>query len=133
MLLWYEKVSVTGKKDTSETESETLLKFCEEHPSSKYIALKKRKIPVIPEISSTKLLPDILSTQVASTDNTDRERYAQIALLLFLPFGSRDELKIQGSYWKKYQDSKAKGLLWKKGLEILLIKIKAWFKNLKIN
>ena len=120
MLLWYEKVSLQGKNDTTETESETYFKFCEEHPSAKYIALKKRKIPVIPEISSTKLLPDVLTTLATNnSDKNERERYAQIALLLFLPFSSRDELKVRGSYWNKYLEAKSKGLIWKKGLEIL--------------
>ena len=51
----------------------------------------------------------------------EREKYAKMALLLFHPFRSRDDLLLNGSFWNKYIMSinDANGQFWPKGLEIL--------------
>ena len=48
-----------------------------------------------------------------------REFYAQIALLLFLPFRNEDDLKYEESFWMRYMISLEDGTFWSKGLEIL--------------
>ena len=54
-----------------------------------------------------------------------REEYAKIALLMFYPFRTVDDIKLQGSHWKLFQrelESYNNGentVMWKEGFEIL--------------
>ena len=133
-MLEYEKVkipdkqgrSTNGEETGSEHESKTHLKFFQEHPSSKIMCMKKRKHIGIPQISSTKIIPNISSLKMGTVNPSDdikaeREKYAKIALLLFHPFRSRDDLLLNGSFWNKYISSinDENGQFWPKGLEIL--------------
>ena len=122
-LMEYEKVKIP--KEKKDNDSKTILHLCEEHPSAKYIGLCKRSCPFIPLITSTKLLPNIKDLLQEKKDCDDehilnlRETYAQIALLLFLPFRTKEELQFEGLYWKKYQQAISNDKIWEKDLEIL--------------
>ena len=91
--MFYEKISLHGKHNSNESEQEENEKnkkycFVEEHPSKGYICLRKRTVPTIPLITSTKELPDIMDLdQNNNKPDTGvkelREKYAKIALILF--------------------------------------------------
>ena len=109
---------------SGERESMTRFFFFEEHPSSKIMCMKKKTDLEIPQISSTKLFPNISELDMNNLNPSDaviqvREKYAQMALLLFYPFRTRNDLKQNGSYWKKYRSSVQDNTFWPKGLEIL--------------
>ena len=98
----FEKVKIPNKKST-EHESRVNFFFFEEHPSSKIMCMKKRKHFVIPQITSTKLFPNISQLQMNNASPSDevitvRETYAKMALLLFYPFRTRSDLKHNGSF-----------------------------------
>ena len=83
------------------------------------MVMSQRKKIVIPCISSINLLPNIadLHLNLEKTDyDTDvtRETYAMIVLLLFYPFRDKEDLVIDGSYWKKYELVSSTKLLSKK-------------------
>ena len=97
-----------NRNEDFNVESKNMFNLCEEHPSYKYMVMSKRNRVVIPSISSVKLLPNINELSL-NIDNTNdeivlkrREKYGQIALLLFYPYRDRDDLKLDGSYWKRY-------------------------------
>ena len=88
--------------------------------------MKKRKYIVIPQISSTKIFPNISELKIGNANPSDdviaaREEYARMALLLFYPFRSRDDLVHRNSFWDKYllcvNDRNEK--FWPKGFDIL--------------
>lgn len=71
--------------------------FCEEHPLSKTHLLRKRPVPVIPDIVGPRLA-DRECLQTAE----ERERYALMALILVYPFHSdRSILQQEDSYWER--------------------------------
>ena len=136
--LWYEKVRIPPKKKKQsgvlvddgddnagrERESNTRFFFFEEHPASKIMCIKKKDHLEIPQISSTKLFPNVSELEMNNFNPSDavikvREEYAQMALLLFYPFRTRSDLKEDGSFWKKYRSSVRDKTFWPKGLEIL--------------
>ena len=131
----YEKVKIPKRKNKStvgdhdndddddvgrEQESNVNFFFFEEHPSSKIMCMRKRKQFVIPQISSTKVFPNISQLQMTNTRPSDeviavREEYAKMALLLFYPSRTRDDLTRNGSFWAKYISSRNDGTFWQKG------------------
>jgi hypothetical protein len=88
-------------------ESEDRYKFCETHPGYEFSYLMKLKHPTIPRIALTKEklcpLKDLqLNTTKATEELFDKcEIYAKMALLMFYPFRSLNDLTIEGSYWEK--------------------------------
>ena len=48
------------------------------------------------------------SDAVSNEDNEKRESYAKMALLMFHPFGNKEDIQIEGSYWKKINDERIK-------------------------
>ena len=138
--LWYEKERIPAKKKKQsgvgvddddgddnagrEHESKTRFFFFEEHPSSKIMCMKKKAHLEIPQISSTKLFPNISELDMNNLNPSDaaiqaREEYAQMVLLLFYPFRTRSDLKEDGSFWEKYRSSVHDKTFWPKGQEIL--------------
>ena len=135
--MYYEKARIPAKKKKAgdkvcddddntcrESESKVRFFFFEEHPSSKIMCMKKKKHFEIPQISSTKLFPNISQLEMRNRRPSSavikvREEYAQMALLLFYPFRTRSDLKQHGSFWNKYRSSVHDGTFWSKGLEIL--------------
>ena len=105
--------------------SNNIFALAEEHPSHKYMAFHKRKNIAVPQINSTKLLPNIKDLVIHEPLNqsdeviSQREQYAKIALLLFHPFRVHSDLVIDNYYWKKYNDLVITKKFWPKGLEIL--------------
>ena len=66
-----------------------------------------RRHPIIPCISSIKLLPnvaDLLMTDETYSWHTFRLRrnYTLIVSLLFYPYITKDDIELEGSYWKRY-------------------------------
>ena len=89
-------------------EGKTIFNLLEEHPSHKYMIVSKRIHPCIPSISSINLLPSV--ADISFTEGTCneykvklRENYSLIVLLLFYPYRSKDDLELDGSYWKRYK------------------------------
>ena len=132
----YEKAKIPPKKKSGgqndddddninrESESKVRFFFCEEHPSSQVMCMKKKKHFEIPQISSTKLFPNVSQLEMNSRRPSSaaikvREEYAKMALLLFCPFRSRSDLQQNGSFWTKYRSSLRDGSFWPKGQEIL--------------
>lgn len=71
--------------------------------------MSKRNKVVIPSISSTKDFPNINDLNLCNENSDDlaviekREKYGQLVLLLFYPYRDEDDLKLEGSYWKRYK------------------------------
>ena len=114
-----------NRNEDFNVESKNMFNLCEEHPSYKYMVMSKRKRVVIPSISSVKLLPNINELSL-NIDNTNdeivlkrREKYGQIALLLFYPYRDRDDLKLDGSYWKRYIHALEEQLISSKCIQVL--------------
>ena len=73
-----------------------------------YKLMSMRKHIVIPSINSINLLPNVAELDVQNETTNPcterlREKYAKIVLLLFYPFRTQDDLKVHGSFWKKYK------------------------------
>ena len=126
----YEMKTISSKKETDEeqninVESKKVFNLAQEHPSYEYMVMSERTKIVIPQITNTKLLPNVneLSLELKTTDDTEvllkREKYGQIVLLLFFPYCIEDDLMIEGSYWKKYVNALDNNLISKKCLEVM--------------
>ena len=101
-----------------------MFNLMEEHPSSKYMVISKRKHTCIPCISSINLLPNVAELEMEKETCNEhtlnlRENYAQIILLLFYPFRMQSDLELDGSYWKRYKDVLAKEQISKKCLDVI--------------
>jgi len=113
----------TGSIDTAE--------FCESHPGHAFSRLRILKIRTIPMMSlpRDKLCPmeelDLGNTKPAEQSHDKREMYAKMALLMFYPFRTLNDLKRKDSYWKLFNKErlrhiqKRKNKFWSKGFEIL--------------
>jgi len=113
--------------------------FLPTHPGKSFSNLAKLKIPVIPKITLPKPgLCNIEELQLNSANPSaealqSREYYAKMSLLMFYPFRSLGELKLNGSYWDKFNKERKLWILqkdtnsstsitttfWPKGFEIL--------------
>jgi hypothetical protein len=88
-------------------EGEDRFKFCETHPGYEFSYLMKLKHPTIPRIALPKErlcpLKDLqLNTTKPTEESFDKcEIYAKMALLMFYPFRSLNDLTIEGSYREK--------------------------------
>ncbi len=112
-------------------EGEDRYKFCETHPGYEFSSLMKLKHPTIPRIAlpKEKLCPLKnlqLNTTKPSEESLDKhEIYAKMALLMFYPFRSLNDLTIEGSYWEKFSQELQRHLerkitnFSKKGFKIL--------------
>ena len=104
------KITPAQKEQCENSDKNTsVFRFCEEHPSYKYILLQRRKTIAVPQITSSKLLPNIKDLKIGKNDVSNettlyREQYAKIALLLFHPFRVKEDLIINGSFWAKYMN-----------------------------
>jgi hypothetical protein len=89
-------------------EGEDRYEFCETHPGYEFSYLMKLIHPTIPRIAlpKEKLCPlkDLqLNTTKPTEESFDKpEIYAKMALLMFYPFRSLNDLTIEGSYWEKF-------------------------------
>ncbi len=89
-------------------EGEDRYKFCETQPGYEFSYLMKLKHPTIPRIAlpKEKLCPlkDLqLNTTKPTKESFDKhEIYAKMALLMFYPFRSLNDLTIEGSCWEKF-------------------------------
>lgn len=105
--------------------------FSESHPGFHFSHLAELEHMVIPKISLPEgrlcSVENLLMGVSAVSPETSRYRedYAKMALLMFHPFRSLDDLKSNGSYWKKFfQELKlfksgTACSFWTKGFEIL--------------
>ena len=119
--------------------------FKRTHPGALFSHLAELNLPVIPKISlpGGKLcdieLLKLSDSDVDETVQEHREYYAKMALLMFYPFRTIEDLKTDGSYWKKFEDQlrmyseeqknakqmrngrrvKSRYKFWPKGFEIL--------------
>ena len=106
--MWFEKVYKTFKQiNNGSIAGNMSYMFIEGHPGRHYCYLKKRKIPVIPVMSTSTSKIDINLLQVLNEDpslNTKilREKYAKDAIMLFLPFRERTDLLANGTHWQKF-------------------------------
>lgn len=69
--------------------------------------MQRRKTIAVPQITSSKLLPNVKDLKIGKNNVSNetilyREQYAKIALLLFHPFRVKEDLIINGSFWTKY-------------------------------
>ena len=99
--------------------------FQEGHPGREYICLKKRKTPAIPiiykpndyDINLDKL--HVFDEHIDYETKQLREKYALLALILFLPFREKKDLCNENeSFWEAFTTSKRQ-YMWKKGFDIL--------------
>ena len=106
--------------------------FSDSHPGKSFSHLVKLKLPVIPKISLPKgklcKVEDLkLNSSNPSVETVScREDYAKMALMIFYPFRHIDDLKLDGSYWKRFDKERVAHyhenkdtLFWPKGFEIL--------------
>ena len=106
-------------------ESKISFNLSEEHPSHKYMVMNERKKIVVPSITKTYLIPNIMDLYLDCKNHEDaevlekREKYGQIILLLFYPFRIEDDLKLDGSHWKQYVKSMENNLFSKQWLEVI--------------
>ena len=120
----------TTKDDATNTE---LLEFNELHPNRKFTYLRRRKCWVVPITyydgnalcSQAKLhINDGAGTTNSFTDEY-REDYARIALLMFYPLRSIEDIKLNGSHWQLFHRELMlhrngnPTTMWSKGFEIL--------------
>lgn len=105
--------------------------FRNTHPGFKFSHLEELEHFVIPKISFPKdrlcNIEELQIGQVMPDDHTSliREEYAKIALLMFYPYRTLEDLKLNNSYWNLFMREHNKHLngretkFWKKGFEIL--------------
>lgn len=127
MMMHYELKKLGQKKikeGKTNVESKVTFNVMQEHPSYKYMVVTKRKTIIIPCINSINLLPNVADlhlncVSLASSTLESRETYAMIALLLFSPYRIQDDLKVDDSYWKKYNQLVSHKIISDKSLKIL--------------
>ena len=123
------KLSLDNPNTRSQSDSE--LNFLEGHSGRHFTKLRKLPSSVIPimfydsdRLAELRLL-DLTSNLVYEETQRIREEYAKIALLMFYPFRTIEDIKLQGSHWKLFQrelESYNNGentVMWKEGFEIL--------------
>ena len=85
----------------------------------------KRKHIVILSINSISLLHNVALLDMQSEETTDfltqntREDYAKIILLLFYPYRTQDDLRVEGSYWKRYKMALSENRISKNSLQVI--------------
>ena len=107
------------------------LEFVEGHSGRHFTKLLKLSLSVIPimfydkdRLSEIRLL-DLTSNHIHEETKRIREEYAKIALLMFYPFRTIEDIQLDGSHWKLFQrelDLYQNGrntTMWAKGFEIL--------------
>lgn len=150
MTMWYKKRYKTFREmdandhvddddhedDATRYESRSFT-FSHNHPGRSFSNLTRLRIPVIPKVSlpSHKLcnIEDLqLNSRRPSVEALAcRQDYAKMALLMFYPFRSLEELKPNGSYWETFNKEREAWIgqkttnspittrFWPKGFEIL--------------
>ena len=93
--------------------------FRDSHPGKEFCHLVELSLIVIPKIHLPKgklcSIQKMGFKKCTTTDNVNlettdkalleyREDYAKMALLMFYPFRCINDLKLEGSYWKKYKN-----------------------------
>jgi hypothetical protein len=114
------------------SEVEEKIKFQESHPGYDFCHLVKLNKMVIPKVFyAREKLCSIDELKIGHQDNNNdhlsrlRENYARIALILFYPFRSMDDIKLNGSHWALFEREltlKKSGqptTFWDYGFEIL--------------
>ena len=127
-------IKSAGGDDGGKGDHTDRLTFRPDHPGQKYLYLKERDKLAIPRISAGR---DKLCNlrelkwsdpfgEYDSTVTKKREDYAKYALMLFMPFTELDDLRVDGSFWKKFRDElKAHNenlstcQFWERGFQIL--------------
>jgi hypothetical protein len=106
-------------------------KFSDTHPGHEFSHLIKLTHKTVPRISLPReTICPMKDLQLNTTKPTEeslekREIYAKMALLMFYPFRCLTDLKIEGSYWKKFSEQlhshfeHKKTIFWHKGFDIL--------------
>ena len=100
------------------------VRFAKTHPGGQFSYLKKRKFEVILIISIPKgsmcRIKDLdLDNRASSTHVTEmRESYTKFALLMFHPYREKEDIMMNGSYWKNDNEQ----LLWSKEEETVFLK-----------
>ena len=111
--------------EEDEVELPDILSLSEGHPGSEFASMKRRPLYVIPRVSiPDKELCRIRDLKIGDAHPTpdvidNREAYARNALLLFYPFREHEDIKLNGSYWAKFQEALDKKTLWERGVRIL--------------
>ena len=140
MTMWYKKTTKSPKRikeslnnpnNQPQGRGNSDLEFIEGHSGRHYTKLRKLSLSVIPimfydkdRLSEIRLL-DLTSTQIYEETARIREEYAKIALLMFYPFRTIEDIQLDGSHWKLFQrelDLYQNGrntTMWAKGFEIL--------------
>ena len=114
------------KHDKCYTRKEGKLDFIEGHPGRSCAFLVRSKTVKIPIISMADALPDLADLELHESAPSSvalfrRNEYAKRALMLFLPFRSKDELLSEkdGTHWSRFTEACEDGTIWRKGLDIL--------------
>jgi hypothetical protein len=112
-------------------ESKEGYRFSDTHPGHQFSHLIKLRNKTVPRISlPTETVCPLKDLQLNTTKPTGEslekhEIYAKMALLMFYPFRSLADLRIEGSYWKKISQQLQSHLehettiFWHKGFDIL--------------
>ncbi|EJK64580.1 hypothetical protein THAOC_14672 [Thalassiosira oceanica] len=118
-----------NKEEEEEEEEEDglpdILTLAEGHPGREFASMKRRPLSVIPRVS----IPDhelcrIGDLKIGDNNPTPdvvdkREAYARNALLLFYPYREHEDIKLDGSYWARFQEALKSKTLWERGIRIL--------------
>lgn len=127
--------------DGKEEQTKNAIQFNKDHPAYEFSYLEKRKFPIIPRTSlpeEEKLCTikdlDLANESIATgVLHQRRETYAKIALVMFYPFRTLEDLKLNDRYWDKFMHEKKRlkeslpavegaedmPKFWAKGIEIL--------------
>ena len=131
-ICFYQMTSLYKKEyKKPKTNSLDTYEFNESHPGHAFSRLLKLKITTIPRISlpPDKLCPieELELNEIESTvqSHDKREMYAKMALVMFYPFRTLNDLKLHDSYWKLFNkqrlchNQKKNTKFWAKGFDIL--------------
>ena len=124
----YEMVPITPnkRKKADDAIDESMFRMHPDHPGYKRFVMQRMKQMKVPQITSTKRLPNVTKLSIDSdidSSDTDlmyyREEYAKIALLLFYPYRFKADITRNDSCWKVYEDALCHNKLSEMGYDVL--------------
>ena len=105
-------ITVTKRKKGDDACDESVFRMHPDHPGYKRFVMQPVKHIKIPQICSTKLLPNVTKTFYSSENEMlesdvsyHREKFAKIALLLFYPYRCESDIIKNDSFWEVYEDA----------------------------
>ena len=138
MTMWYKKTTKSEKQikrslnsPNNQPQNRSEFDFLNGHTGRNFTKLRKLPSSVIPvmfydkdRLAELKRL-DMSSNIIHEATHQIREEYAKIALLMFYPFRTIEDIQLEGSHWKLFEreldlfNNGENTTMWTKGFEIL--------------